>query len=80
MCIRDIAKSLVEVSSSLFMTGFLDLKNIILYWQFISFLVILQSMEVLIYSPNFYLHIQDAMIFIQYCVDGVIEIASRIKL
>ena len=60
--------------------GFLDPKNIILYWQFISFLVILQSMEVLIYSPNFYLHIQDAMIFVQYCIDGFIEIASIIKL
>ena len=34
-------------------------------------------MEIIIYSPNFYLHIQDAVVLIQYCIDGIIEIASQ---
>ncbi len=37
-------------------------------------------MEIIIYAPNFYLHIQDAVVFIQYCIDGVLEIASHIKI
>jgi len=37
-------------------------------------------MEVLIHSPNFYLHIQDAIILVQYCIDGIIEIASKFKI
>jgi len=37
-------------------------------------------MELVIYSPNFYLHIHDAMMFVQYCIDGIFEIASKIKL
>jgi len=37
-------------------------------------------MEILVHSPNFYLHIQDAVIFIQYCIEGIVEIASRIKI
>jgi len=37
-------------------------------------------MEILIHSPNFYLHLQDAVIFVQYCIDGIFEIASRFKI
>jgi len=38
------------------------------------------TMELVIYSPNFYLHVYDAMMFIQYCIDGIVQIASNIKL
>jgi len=37
-------------------------------------------MEILIYSPNFYLHIQDAIVIVQYCIDGILEIASRFRI
>jgi len=37
-------------------------------------------MEIIIHTPNFYLHIQDAVMFIQYCINGVVEIASHIKI
>jgi len=37
-------------------------------------------MEIIIYTPNFYLHLQDAVIFIQYCIDGIFQIASQIKI
>jgi hypothetical protein len=37
-------------------------------------------MEVLIHSPNFYLHIQDAILLVQYCIDGIIELAARFKI
>ena len=35
-------------------------------------------MEIIISSPSFYLHIQDAVIFIQYCIDGIFNIASGV--
>ena len=37
-------------------------------------------MEIIIQTPNFYLHIEDAVMFIHYCIDGFIEIASHIKI
>jgi len=37
-------------------------------------------MEVIIYSPNFYLHLQDAVVFIQYCIDGILQVAAQIKI
>ena len=37
-------------------------------------------MEVIVNSPNFYLHIQDAVIFIHYCINGIFEIASQFKI
>jgi len=37
-------------------------------------------MEIVIHSPNFYLHFQDAAIFIQYCIDGILQFASQIKI
>jgi len=43
-------------------------------------LVILIAMEIIINSPSFYLHIQDAVVFIQYCIDGIINIASQFKI
>ena len=59
---------------------FFDPKNILFYWQSISFLIFFQNMEILIYSPNFYLHIQDAIVIVQYCIDGILEIASRFRI
>ena len=37
-------------------------------------------MEVIIYSPNFYLHLQDAIVFIQYCIDGILQVATQFKI
>ena len=37
-------------------------------------------MEVIIHSQNFYLHIQDAIVIVQYCIDGIIEFATRLKI
>jgi len=37
-------------------------------------------MEIIIYSPNFYLHLQDAVLFVQFCIDGILEVASQIKI
>ena len=44
------------------------------------FFDIFPPMEVLIHSPNFYLHINDAVVFIQLCINGIIEIASQFKI
>jgi len=37
-------------------------------------------MEIIINTPGLYLHIQDAVIFVQYCIDGIINIASQFKI
>jgi len=37
-------------------------------------------MEIIINSPNFYLHLQDAVIFVQFCIDGILHFASLIKI
>ena len=36
-------------------------------------------MEIIINSPNLYVHLYDAVLFVQYLVDGFIEISSNIK-
>ena len=38
------------------------------------------SLELIIHAPNFYLHLSDAIVFIQYCINGIIEFSSQIKL
>jgi hypothetical protein len=75
-----IAKSLLVVDSCFIGSGFFDLKNIFYILHFISFLIFLTSMEIIINSPNFYLHLQDAVIFVQYCLDGILQFASQIKI
>ena len=35
-------------------------------------------MEIIIYSPNFYLHLQDALVVVQYCIDGIIHLAAKV--
>jgi len=37
-------------------------------------------MEIIINSPNFYLHLQDMALFIQYSIDGFLHFASQIKI
>jgi len=37
-------------------------------------------MEIIIHAPNFYLHITDAILFVQYCINGLIDLSSQIKL
>ena len=40
----------------------------------------LTNMEIIINSPGFYLHLQDAVVFIQFCIDGILHVASQIKI
>ena len=44
------------------------------------FLIFLFLMEIIIHAPNFYLHITDAILFVQYCINGLIDLSSQIKL
>jgi hypothetical protein len=37
-------------------------------------------MEIVVYTPNLYLSIQDAIVFIQLCLNDIIHIASQIKI
>ena len=37
-------------------------------------------MEIIINSPNFYLHLQDMTMFIQYAIDGILHFTSQIKI
>ena len=37
-------------------------------------------MEIIINTPNFYIHFQDAVLMFQYVIDGLIHIKSNIKL
>ena len=37
-------------------------------------------MELIISSPNLYIHIHDAVVIVQFFVNGIIEIASSFKL
>jgi hypothetical protein len=37
-------------------------------------------MEVVLYSPNFYLHLQDAVVFIQVCIQDLLMLATKIKI
>ena len=37
-------------------------------------------MEIIIQTPGFYMHLHDAVLFVQFCIDGIIHIASQIKI
>jgi len=37
-------------------------------------------MEIIINSPNLYIHLHDAVLLVQFLIDGFIEITSNIKL
>ena len=37
-------------------------------------------MEIIINTPGLYIHLQDAVVLIQYCIDGIINIASQFKI
>jgi len=37
-------------------------------------------MEIIVYTPNLYIHLQDAVLLVQYVIDGLIHISSNIKL
>ena len=37
-------------------------------------------MELIIYTPNLYIHLHDAVLMVQYIIDGLIHISSNIKL
>ena len=56
-----------------------DLKNIfyVCIWAFFWYFI---NMEIIINSPSFYLHIQDAVIVLQACIDGILHFATQIKI
>jgi len=37
-------------------------------------------MEIIINSPNFYLHLQDAVLMVQFLIDGLIQVTSNFKI
>ena len=37
-------------------------------------------MEIIVYTPNLYIHLQDAVLLVQYVIDGLIHITTNIKL
>tara|TARA_Y100000994_G_C15420138_1_gene329632 strand:+ start:438 stop:551 length:114 start_codon:yes stop_codon:yes gene_type:complete len=37
-------------------------------------------MEIIINSPGLYIHLHDAVLLVQYVIDGFIQITSNIKL
>ncbi len=37
-------------------------------------------MELIIYTPNLYIHLHDAALVVQYIIEGFIHITSNIKL
>ncbi len=37
-------------------------------------------MEIIVNTPNLYIHLQDAVLFVQYIIDGIIQITSNIKI
>jgi hypothetical protein len=43
-------------------------------------LINLSSMEIILYSPNLYVHLSDAMIAVQFLIEGFAEIAGRFKI
>ena len=70
-----IVELITGISFSLIFLSFKSIYTII----FLSFLILI-LMEVIIHTPNFYLHLADALVFIQYCINGLIEFSSQIKL
>jgi hypothetical protein len=37
-------------------------------------------MEIAIYTPNLYVHLHDAVVVVQFLIDGFIEIAGQFKI
>jgi len=37
-------------------------------------------MEIILYSPNLYVHLHDAFIVVQFLFDGFIELAGQFKI
>jgi len=37
-------------------------------------------MEIIINSPNLYIHLHDAVLMVQFLIDGIIEVTSNFKL
>jgi len=43
-------------------------------------LINITTMEIIINSPGLYIHLHDAVLLVQYVIDGFIQITSNIKL
>jgi hypothetical protein len=37
-------------------------------------------MEIIINTPNLYIHLHDAVLIVQFIIDGIIQITSNIKI
>ena len=37
-------------------------------------------MEIILYTPNMYVHIYDAVVMVQFLIDGFIELAGQFKI
>tara|TARA_B100001057_G_scaffold237207_1_gene237559 strand:+ start:1417 stop:1530 length:114 start_codon:yes stop_codon:yes gene_type:complete len=37
-------------------------------------------MEIILYSPNLYVHFHDAVVVVQFLIDGFIELAGQLKI
>jgi len=43
-------------------------------------LINLSNMEIILYSPNLYVHLHDAVLVVQFLLDGFIELAGQFKI
>jgi len=37
-------------------------------------------MEIILYSPNLYIHLHDAVVIVQFLIDGFVELSSQFKI
>ena len=74
-------KDLLDIISKFFGKRYIQtFKKHFYIWHSNAFLIFLTSMEIIINSPGFYLHIQDAIVFVQYCIDGILNFTSQFKI
>jgi len=43
-------------------------------------LINLSNMEIILYSPNLYIHLHDAVVIVQFLIDGFVELSSQFKI
>jgi len=37
-------------------------------------------MEIIFYTPNLYIHLHDAVVIVQFLIDGFVELSSQFKI
>ena len=40
----------------------------------------LANMEIVLYTPNLYIHLHDAVVVVQFLIDGFVELAAQFKI